>query len=148
VNVMASMLFVGVTSSTAADTSALGMLEIPMMEKAGNDRDYACALTAASSVMGVIILPSIPMIIYGMLPIIILGVILGGIFTPAVAAVYAALVCTVMYKPPSREFSPIVVQAAKTSSIVMLVCGAASIVTWRLTISMVPQGIASFVFKS
>ena len=212
VNVMASMLFAGVTGSAVADTSALGMLEIPMMEKAGYDKDYACALTAASSVMGPIIPPSIPMIIYGMisgtsiaklflagavpgvliavslgglnwyisakrryprekrmpfadiffvfikalpvlmLPVIILGGILSGIFTPteaaAVAAVYAALVATVLYKLPLREFFPILVQAAKTSSIVMLVCGAASIVTWLLTISMVPQSIANFVFKA
>jgi len=87
-----------------------------------------------------------------MLPIIILGGILSGIFTPpeatAVAAVYAALVSTVIYKLPLREFFSILVQTAKTSSIINLVCGAASIVTWLLTISMVSQSIANFVFKA
>jgi tripartite ATP-independent transporter DctM subunit len=87
-----------------------------------------------------------------MLPIIILGGILSGIFTPteaaAVAAVYAAFVSTIIYRMKITKFFQIFIVAAKNTSIVMLVCGAASIVTWLLTISMVPQTIANFVFKA
>jgi tripartite ATP-independent transporter DctM subunit len=210
VNILASMLFAGVTGSAVADTSALGILEIPMMTEAGYPKNYTCALTSASSVMGPIIPPSIPMIIYGMiagvsiaklflagvipglliavslsvlnfyytkrynypkgeqipirdvvklfinaipiliLPLIILGGILSGLFTPteaaSVAVVYAFIIALVLYKMKIIDFYWAFVQAAKNTSIVMLICGSASIVTWLLTISMVPQSIANFVF--
>jgi len=65
VNVVASMLFAGISGSAVADTAALGSLEIPMMEKDGYDKSFSSAITAASAVIGPIIPPSIPMIILG-----------------------------------------------------------------------------------
>lgn len=64
VNVLASILFAGVNASAAADTSALGSVLIPAMEKDGFDRPYAAGLTAGSSLIGPIIPPSIFMILY------------------------------------------------------------------------------------
>ena len=89
VNVLASMLFAGVSGSASADTSGLGRVEIDMMTKAGYDRTYSTTVTVASSIIGPIIPPSNIFIIYatiascsvagmfmaGILPGIILGVI-------------------------------------------------------------------------
>jgi C4-dicarboxylate transporter DctM subunit len=65
VNVVASMFFAGVTGAAVADTSAIGSVLIPTMNEEGYNIDFSAAITAASSTMGPIIPPSIPMIIYG-----------------------------------------------------------------------------------
>ncbi|EPX81609.1 TRAP transporter large permease [Litoreibacter arenae] len=64
VNILASILFAGLSGSAVADTSALGSTLIPAMEKNGYTRKFAAAITAASSVIGPIIPPSGIMIIY------------------------------------------------------------------------------------
>ena len=64
VNIVASMLFAGLSGSAVADTSALGSMLIPAMEREGYSRAYAAAVTSASSVIGPIIPPSIIMVIY------------------------------------------------------------------------------------
>jgi tripartite ATP-independent transporter DctM subunit len=64
VNVLASMFFGHLSGSAVADVSSLGMLEIPMMVKAGYDRDFSVALTVTTSCQGVLIPPSHNMIIY------------------------------------------------------------------------------------
>lgn len=64
VNILSSMLFAGLSGSAVADTSALGSMLIPAMEKEGYTRKFAAAITAASSVIGPIIPPSGIMIIY------------------------------------------------------------------------------------
>ncbi|MCH8466635.1 MAG: TRAP transporter large permease [Roseinatronobacter sp.] len=66
VNIWASVIFAGLSGSAVADTSALGRVFVPEMEKAGYPRDFSAALTAASSVIGPIIPPSIPVIIYAL----------------------------------------------------------------------------------
>lgn len=66
VNIWASVIFAGLSGSAIADTSALGRVFIPEMEKEGYPRDFSAALTAASSVIGPIIPPSIPVIIYAL----------------------------------------------------------------------------------
>lgn len=67
VNIWASVIFAGLSGSAVADTSAIGRVFIPEMEKHGYDRAFAAALTAASSVIGPIIPPSIPVIIYALI---------------------------------------------------------------------------------
>jgi len=64
VNILASIFFAGLSGSAVADTSALGSILIPAMEKEGYSRSFSTAVTAASSVIGPIIPPSILMIIY------------------------------------------------------------------------------------
>ena len=66
VNVLASMLFGGISGSSVADTSSIGSILIPMMKKAGYDNDYSVAVTITSSVQGVIIPPSHNVIIYAL----------------------------------------------------------------------------------
>ncbi len=63
-NIVASMMFAGLSGSAVADTSAIGSILIPAMEKDGYSKQFAAAVTAASSVIGPIIPPSIIMIIY------------------------------------------------------------------------------------
>ncbi|MBO6898070.1 MAG: TRAP transporter large permease [Shimia sp.] len=64
VNILSSILFAGLSGSAVADTSALGSMLIPAMEREGYTRKFAAAVTAASSVIGPIIPPSGIMIIY------------------------------------------------------------------------------------
>ncbi|MBD3666263.1 TRAP transporter large permease [Sulfitobacter sp. TSTF-M16] len=65
VNVAVSMLFAGISGSSTADAAGIGKILIPAMEKEGYDTRFAVAITACSSVMGVIIPPSILMIVWG-----------------------------------------------------------------------------------
>ena len=76
VNIVSSMLFAGLSGSAVADTSALGSILIPAMEKDGYTRRFAAAITAASSVIGPVIPPSIIMVVYAY----IMGVSVGGLF--------------------------------------------------------------------
>lgn len=64
-NIVASMIFAGMSGAAVADAGGLGTIEIESMRKAGYDDDFSCAVTAASSTIGPIIPPSLPMIIYG-----------------------------------------------------------------------------------
>ncbi|MFD1067648.1 MULTISPECIES: TRAP transporter large permease [Oceanobacillus] len=64
-NVTASMFFGGVSGSAVADTSATGTILIPAMVRQGYSSRYSAAVTAASSPIGIIIPPSIPMILWG-----------------------------------------------------------------------------------
>lgn len=65
VNVAVSMLFAGISGSSTADAAGCGKILIPSMVKEGYDTRFAVAITACSSVMGVIIPPSILMIVWG-----------------------------------------------------------------------------------
>lgn len=67
VNVVGSMMFAGVSGSALADISALGPVEIEMMEKDGYDKDFSAALTVSSAIQGPIIPPSIPLIMFSAL---------------------------------------------------------------------------------
>lgn len=77
VNIWASVIFAGLSGSAIADTSALGRVFVPAMVKEGYPRDFSAALTAASSVIGPIIPPSIPVIIYALT---VSGVSVPGLF--------------------------------------------------------------------
>lgn len=76
VNIASSLLFAGLSGSAVADTSALGSMMIPAMEKEGYSRKFAAAVTAASSIIGPIIPPSIMMVIYAF----VMQVSVGGLF--------------------------------------------------------------------
>ena len=65
VNILASIFFSGMSGSALADSGGLGQLEIKMMREAGYDDDFSGSVTAASSIIGPIIPPSIPMVLYG-----------------------------------------------------------------------------------
>lgn len=94
VNVVASLIFSGMSGSAVADAAGIGKIIIGMMTKSGNyTRGYAAAITAASATIGPIIPPSIPMVIYalvsntsigylflgGILPGLLMGLVLMGL---------------------------------------------------------------------
>lgn len=76
VNILSSILFAGLSGSAVADTSALGSMLIPAMEKNGYSKKFSAAVTAASSVIGPIIPPSGLMILYAF----VMNVSVGGLF--------------------------------------------------------------------
>ena len=80
INVLVSMLFAGISGSSTADAAGIGALLIPAMKKQGYDPNFSVAITACSSVMGVIIPPSILMIVWGGL----MSVSIGGLFLAGV----------------------------------------------------------------
>jgi tripartite ATP-independent transporter DctM subunit len=80
VNIVASMLFAGLSGSSTADVAGIGNVIMPAMLKAGYSRPLTVAVTACSSTMGVIIPPSILMVIYGALGNVSIGMLfLGGV---------------------------------------------------------------------
>lgn len=67
VNVIASIIFSGMTGSALADASGLGTMEIEAMRRQGYEDNFSCAITAASATIGPVFPPSIPMVFYSML---------------------------------------------------------------------------------
>ena len=65
VNVLASLIFSGMSGSAVADAAGLGLIEIKAMDDGGYDRKFSAAITAASSTIGPVVPPSIPFVIYG-----------------------------------------------------------------------------------
>jgi tripartite ATP-independent transporter DctM subunit len=211
VNIGASMLFGGISGSAVADTSALGSVLIPAMEREGYPKVYAAAVTASSSPIGMIIPPSIPMIVWSFVsgeslgalflggvipgalvtlslmsvstvicvrrgyqahgsrfdfralratllngivtlgaPVIIIGGIVFGIFTPTEAAViavaYSLLVTTLVYREFSlRSLPKVLVKAGKTSATVMFVVAGATVFSWILALNQVPQTLGRLI---
>jgi len=79
-NILVSMMFAGVSGASQADTAGVGKILIPSMLKKGYDKEMAVGVTAASSTVGVVIPPSIPMIIFAGLTNASIGALfLGGI---------------------------------------------------------------------
>ncbi len=207
INVLTSMFFAGITGSAVADASAIGSMMIPMMSKQGYPKAFSVAVTAASSIIGPIIPPSIVFIMYGVLastsiidlflagivpgillglsqmaviqlmakrrdfaagsptsfskiihtgiraipamilPFIILGGILGGVFTPteagAVAVLYGVILAGLVYR---KLTAPTVVRiglnVGRNLGELLLIIGASNLLAWILAAEQVPQRIA------
>lgn len=90
VNIIASLIFAGMTGSAVADASGLGTLEISQMKKEGYDLPFSCAITASTAVIGPIFPPSIPFVIYAMLSGASVGKLFMGGMIPAI------ILCIVM----------------------------------------------------
>lgn len=82
VNIVASIIFAGMSGSEIADVAGLGAVEIKAMKDAGYDGAFSCGVTCASATIGPIIPPSIPMVIYAMLSGASLGYLFLGGFIP------------------------------------------------------------------
>lgn len=80
VAVVSAMFFAGISGSAAADTAAVGSIMIPAMKKSGYRSDFAAAVQASGGSIGIIIPPSIPMIIFGFLT----GASVGRLFTAGI----------------------------------------------------------------
>ncbi|MGP1397110.1 MAG: TRAP transporter large permease [Inquilinaceae bacterium] len=211
VNILSSILFAGLSGSAVADTSALGSMLIPAMEKNGYSKRFAAAVTAASSVIGPIIPPSGIMILYAFImnvsvgglfaaglvpglmvgvslmittwylsrkrnypvanrratlreragatktafwplltPIILLGGILSGVFSPteaaAVAAGYAILVSTLILRTLKvSELPTVFYQTALGSGVILLLVGAAVAFSSVVSLSGAPRILTEII---
>lgn len=114
VNVLASLIFSGMTGSAIADASGLGKMEIAAMREAGYDDAFSCAITSASATIGPIFPPSIPMVIYAMysntsVGELFLGGTIPGIMLALSLAIYVSIVAKKRNYPrgeklPMRDF--------------------------------------------
>jgi C4-dicarboxylate transporter DctM subunit len=206
VNVMASMIFSGMSGAAVADAAGLGMIELKAMEDNGYERDFSAAITCASSTIGPVVPPSIPFVIYGSItgvsvarlflagftpgfmmgiammigvaivskvrrypkekrapikvvlqtflhavlpigtPVIIIGGILGGWFTPTeaavVACIYTMILGLVVYreiklKDLPRIFWESILQSAK----VLIIIAVAGFFGWMLVYFRIPNAM-------
>lgn len=208
-NMVASVFFAGITGAATADAAAFGNTLVPAMVKQGYSRPFACAVTAAGSIIGPTIPPSTLMVIYGsimgvsiaglfaagilpgllicvlcmlviaglsrtlnlpkserrpslgelfrafresavalVLPVIVLGGILGGLTTPteaaAIAVFYALVVGGLVYRALTfDDLLIMLIRTARITGIIFLIIASASILGWWMTFEQVPQAIAA-----
>jgi tripartite ATP-independent transporter DctM subunit len=212
VNVLTNMIFAGISGSALADAAGPGAVMMRMMQRAGYEKHYAAALSAATATIGPIIPPSIIMVIYALtesrvtvaglfmagivpgvllglalavtnhlislrrgygaahpraswreaaaafvqalpalfMPVIIIGGIVGGVFTvtesAAVAVVYALLIGVfVTRRLTARLVYQAMLQTALVTSAALLIVATASLFAWLLTLLQVPQTVGAWL---
>ncbi|MGQ7261872.1 TRAP transporter large permease [Vreelandella sp. V005] len=210
VNVGASIVFSGMSGAAVADAGGLGTIEIKAMKDAGYDEEFSVGITAASSTIGPIIPPSLPMVIYGVMasvsvgqlfvaglvpgllmglvlmamitiisrrrgytrdavfslpvlghtfkraflslltPVIIVGGIMTGAFTPTEAAiaavVYALVLGGVVYRSLTwRRLLKVSMETIETTAVILLIVAGASIFAWILTSNQVTQHVVTLL---
>ena len=210
--VLTCMIFAAVSGSSVATTFAIGAVLIPALIKHGYPTPYAAALQATSAELGVIIPPSIPMILYGvsaevsigelfiagfgpglliggalmlfvhlycrykgwgkndgdgrlgvgkaslnaawalLMPVIILGGIYGGIFTPTEASVVAVFYALIVGMLIHRELSfkdvlPVLRKSVISSAVIMFIIANAGLFAFIITRAGVPEAIGEWLSK-
>ena len=210
VNIGSSIIFAGMSGAAVADAGGLGAIEIKAMRDAGYEDDFSVGVTAASSTIGPIIPPSLPLVIYGvmasvsigqlfvagiipgllmalslsvmvwwiarkrnyptdvafristicsrfkqaflplMTPVIIVGGIVTGVFTPTEAAIcaaaYAIFLGVIVYKTLTiRKLSVIAIETIEITASIMMIVGAASVFAWILTANQVATHFGDFL---
>jgi len=110
VNIIASVLFAGMSGAAVADAGGLGTIEIKAMRDAGYDDDFAVAVTAASSTIGPIIPPSLPMVVYGVMASASVGQLFTAGFIPGILMALALMLMVAWYAkrrnyPRDKRFS-------------------------------------------
>ncbi|CBV41050.1 TRAP transporter large permease [Halomonas elongata] len=148
VNVMVSMLFAGVSGSSTADSAGVGTVLIPAMQREGYPSHFSVAVTAASSVMGIIIPPSINMIVWGALTnTSIAGLFLGGIL-PGLMIGVAQLALNVgyvrRYQVPVRRRASLV-ELARSSKDGLLAAGIPVVIIGGITLGLVTPTEAAVI---
>lgn len=202
-NVVASIIFSGMSGSAAADVGGLGAIELKAMRDAGYDEDFSLAVTGASSIVGPIIPPSVPAVVFGvasgvsigrlfiagvvpglllggavsllifiqskrrnypkrnrasfreifasfkhaffalLTPVIIIGGIIAGVFTPTEAAIAAVVYASILgfaYRTITvRDIPDFLINTLKTTIGILFIISAATLFAWILTVSQFPQ---------
>lgn len=213
VTTLSCMMFGAVSGSGAATASAIGSVIAPEAEESGYDKTFIAAVIAAAGPLGILIPPSIPMVVYGactntsigslllagvgpgvlfgviliiygywvsrkrgyggvmqfsfknviryikeaswalITPLIIVGGIYTGVFTPteaaAVAAVWSLIVGLFIYRTLKiKDLFEIFLRSTITSSTIMFVVGGVTLFGWVLTRELIPQTLASFMLDN
>lgn len=208
VSIVASMFIAAISGSGAATTAAVGSALLPQLKSKGYDLDFSAALIAVAGTIGVVIPPSVPMVLYAviagvpvsrlfmagfipgilmggflifyalyvahrrgypaadpnslenrwrlfrqalwglMTPLLILGGIFSGYFTPseaaAVAVVYSLFVALFVYRALSfRQVYRLIVNSGVTSALILFIIATARIFGWQLAFYEIPDKIAS-----
>ncbi|MBQ6374672.1 MAG: TRAP transporter large permease [Clostridia bacterium] len=94
-NILASVIFAGMSGAAIADAGGLGAIELKAMHDAGYDDDFSLAVTGASSLVGPIIPPSIPMVVYGTAASVSIGRLFMAGAVPGL--VMAVIMCIMVY---------------------------------------------------
>ncbi len=97
VNVVASIIFAGMTGTAVSDAAGLGAVEIKAMNDEGYDPEFSVAITAASSTIGPIIPPSVPLVIYGLMTGASIGKLLIAGLIPGLLMGFALMVAVEIY---------------------------------------------------
>ena len=110
VNVVASLIFSGMTGSAVADASGLGSMEIESMRAEGYDDGFSCAVTAASATVGPVFPPSIPMIYFAMFSGVsvgdlFLGGMIPGVFISVALMAYIAFISARRNYPRGKKYT-------------------------------------------
>lgn len=212
VSVLAGMFFAAISGSGAATTAAVGATLIPQLKQRGYDESKSAALIAAAGTIGVVIPPSVPMVLYAviaeqsvntlfrngfmpgiamgavlivislvearrlnypkgqdfsvmmvlktffkaiwgiLMPLIILGGIFTGWFTPSeaadVAVVYAIIVSLFVYRDMTlKEIFDVFKGSAKTSAVIMIIIACSGPFGWVLANWRIPETIANVVLS-
>lgn len=144
VNVLASMLFAGVSGAAVADCAGLGMVEIAAMVKRGYSKALAAAITVASSAVGPIIPPSIPMVIYGVLAGVSIGRLFLAGFLPGVLIGLSLMITNVILSYTNKEaFPPPEKRASLQDLIKTLRAGAIALIGPVIIVGGLVTGIAT-----
>ncbi len=97
VNIGASIIFAGMSGAAVADAGGLGTIEIKAMRDAGYDDDFSVGITAASSTIGPIIPPSLPLVIYGVMASASIGELFAAGFIPGLLMGLALMIMVTLY---------------------------------------------------
>jgi C4-dicarboxylate transporter DctM subunit len=140
INIVASMFFAGITGSAASDSSSIGAILIPAMIEKGYEKDFTVAVTATSSTIGVMIPPSIPMVVYGVASGASIGKLFLGGFIPGVLTGFAQM--AVVFLLARKRNYPVEVRIPLKDSIRIVLKGIPAL----LTIIIILGGIISGIF--
>ncbi|WP_116654632.1 TRAP transporter large permease [Pelagibacterium sediminicola] len=97
VNVGASVIFAGMSGAAVADAGGLGNVEIKAMREAGYDTDFSVGITAASSTIGPIIPPSLPLVIYGVMASVSIGELFAAGLVPGLLMAVSLMIMVAWY---------------------------------------------------
>ncbi len=107
VNIFTSVIFSGMSGSANADAAGLGMIEIQAMRDAGYDDDFTLGITAASSLIGPIIPPSVPAIVYASAASVSVGsLFIGGLIPGCIMAVSLSVLTLIIAKRRNYPIMP------------------------------------------
>lgn len=125
VNVGASVIFAGMSGAAVADAGGLGTIEIKAMKDAGYDADFSVGVTAASSTIGPIIPPSLPMVIYGVVASASIGQLFAAGFIPGLLMALSLMAMVAWYArkrgyPRDAAFSLSVLGSSFTAAFLSL----------------------------